>query len=202
MFGLTCTPLSWIGWWLSFSVTFFTSWPSPNLLHNMILSLECSEVIVSKCMECLLCRFMDIPEHIFNCYMVGVWVLAVKNRNDCTPVMSLSGCIVFVFDDRPILGDLIASQPWSFTTPSFWPYTCTLQASSLTINSFLGGHSKGGKCLQKFSVFKGEFPDRGGRSIYMLRKRGTIGCFLLGKVPLPYVFPMGNEPFWLKEPGR
>ena len=36
-----------------FSMTFFTSWSSPNLEHNMIPRLECSEVIVSKCMECL-----------------------------------------------------------------------------------------------------------------------------------------------------
>ena len=31
-------------------MTFFTSWSSPNLGHNMIPRLECSEVIVSKCL--------------------------------------------------------------------------------------------------------------------------------------------------------
>ncbi len=30
----------------------------------------------------ILCRFMDIPEHIFNCYMVAVSLSAVKNYND------------------------------------------------------------------------------------------------------------------------
>ncbi len=67
------------------ALTFFTSWLSPNLGHNMIQRLECSEVIVSKCMECLFCWFMDILEHIFNCYMVGVWLSAVKNTTGVKP---------------------------------------------------------------------------------------------------------------------
>ncbi len=29
----------------------------------------------------IFCGFMDILEHIFNCYMVGVWLSAVKNTN-------------------------------------------------------------------------------------------------------------------------
>ncbi len=33
------------------TLTFFTNWSSPNLGHNMISKLECSEVIVSKCMH-------------------------------------------------------------------------------------------------------------------------------------------------------
>ncbi len=61
----------------NYSLTFFTSWSSPNLGHNMIPRLECSEVIVSKC--------MDIPEHISNCYMVEVLRSAVKNMTNNLP---------------------------------------------------------------------------------------------------------------------
>ena len=75
------------------SLTFFTSWSRPNFGHNMIPRLECSEVIVSKSMECLLDNifywFRDILEHIFNCYMVGEWLSAVKNTTGTVTLVML-----------------------------------------------------------------------------------------------------------------